>query len=236
MSARIAAAATVPTIGMAAPRNGKSWRWPRRAAPVATVVSAPEAPANAAGTTPAANPALAGNVANAVHGGRRARGVLSHAGVTGNCASCHNGVLAAGKGAAHIASNNACQNCHTTLAWLPARFDHQGVTASLRELPQRRAGLGQAHAARANDPGLQRLSWHDRMDCGELQPRRAQRAVPQLPQRHQRHRQAGTACEHDTRLRQLPQYRELDRRGSAGAGAATRDTEPRELATNGSVK
>jgi nitrate/TMAO reductase-like tetraheme cytochrome c subunit len=54
---------------------------------------------------------------------------VSHAGVTGNCASCHNGVLAAGKGAAHIASNNACQNCHTIVAWLPARFDHQGVTA-----------------------------------------------------------------------------------------------------------
>jgi hypothetical protein len=54
---------------------------------------------------------------------------VSHAGVTGNCASCHNGVLAAGKSAAHIASNNTCQNCHTTIAWLPARFDHQGVTA-----------------------------------------------------------------------------------------------------------
>jgi len=54
---------------------------------------------------------------------------VSHAGVTGNCASCHNGVLAAGKSAAHIASNNSCQNCHTIIAWLPARFDHQGVTA-----------------------------------------------------------------------------------------------------------
>ncbi len=56
--------------------------------------------------------------------------VPSHAGVVSNCVSCHNGVLAQGKGATHIASNNACQNCHTTVAWLPARFDHQGVTAS----------------------------------------------------------------------------------------------------------
>jgi hypothetical protein len=55
---------------------------------------------------------------------------LSHAGVTTNCVSCHNGVLAPGKGARHIASNNACENCHTTLGWLPARFDHQGVSAS----------------------------------------------------------------------------------------------------------
>jgi nitrate/TMAO reductase-like tetraheme cytochrome c subunit len=54
---------------------------------------------------------------------------VSHAGVTSNCVSCHNGVLAAGKGPAHITSNSVCQNCHTTIAWLPARFDHQGVTA-----------------------------------------------------------------------------------------------------------
>ncbi len=56
--------------------------------------------------------------------------LVSHAGVTANCASCHNGMLAAGKPAGHIASNNTCENCHTTLAWIPARFEHQGVTAS----------------------------------------------------------------------------------------------------------
>jgi len=55
---------------------------------------------------------------------------MSHAGVVSNCVSCHNGVLASGKGAAHIASNTACENCHTTFAWLPARFEHRGVTAS----------------------------------------------------------------------------------------------------------
>jgi len=55
---------------------------------------------------------------------------MSHAGVTHNCANCHNGILAQGKGAAHIASNNTCENCHTTSAWLPARFDHQGVAAA----------------------------------------------------------------------------------------------------------
>jgi hypothetical protein len=90
-------------------------------ATVGTVVKAPAAlvAANAsAGGEPAFSPR------------RGSAGGLSHAGVTANCVSCHNGVLAAGKGAAHIASNNACQNCHTTLAWLPALFDHQGVTAS----------------------------------------------------------------------------------------------------------
>jgi hypothetical protein len=55
---------------------------------------------------------------------------MSHSGVTANCASCHNGVLATGKGPSHISSNNLCQNCHTTTAWLPARFEHLGVTAS----------------------------------------------------------------------------------------------------------
>ena len=55
---------------------------------------------------------------------------FSHAGVTGNCASCHNGVLAAGKAVRHIASDNRCENCHTTIAWLPARFDHRGTIAS----------------------------------------------------------------------------------------------------------
>ena len=54
---------------------------------------------------------------------------VSHLGVTTNCVSCHNGVLAAGKGPAHIASNNTCENCHTTFAWIPARFDHAGITA-----------------------------------------------------------------------------------------------------------
>jgi hypothetical protein len=54
----------------------------------------------------------------------------SHFGVTSNCASCHNGTLATGKGPTHVVSNDACQNCHTTVAWLPARFDHRGVQAS----------------------------------------------------------------------------------------------------------
>jgi hypothetical protein len=55
---------------------------------------------------------------------------MSHTGVTSNCASCHNGVLAAGKGPTHVESNDLCENCHLTAAWLPARFEHQGVTAS----------------------------------------------------------------------------------------------------------
>jgi hypothetical protein len=55
---------------------------------------------------------------------------VSHAGVTGNCAGCHNGVLATGRGPTHIRTTTMCQDCHTTLAWLPARFDHRGITIS----------------------------------------------------------------------------------------------------------
>jgi Cytochrome c7 and related cytochrome c len=55
---------------------------------------------------------------------------LSHAGVTGACASCHNGVLAPGKAPTHIVSNTACADCHTTFAWIPARFEHRAPLSS----------------------------------------------------------------------------------------------------------
>jgi hypothetical protein len=90
---------------------------------VGTVVSAPAT---------SAIPAMAAARAAALSGHEvisKANLSLSHAGVTGNCYSCHNGALATGKGPHHIASNNTCQNCHTVTAWLPARFEHQGVTA-----------------------------------------------------------------------------------------------------------
>ena len=93
------------------------------AAPRSTVSTVVKAPA----VLTATNASISGEAA--ILPLRAAGASLTHAGVTANCAGCHNGVLAAGKGAAHIASNNACQNCHTTLAWLPALFDHQGVTA-----------------------------------------------------------------------------------------------------------
>jgi hypothetical protein len=96
------------------------------------------APAATGGVGPAARFATAplgaapGSLLNGV--GARAPAArlasTSHVGVTASCFSCHNGVLASGKGAAHIATNNVCQNCHITAAWLPARFDHQGVSAA----------------------------------------------------------------------------------------------------------
>ena len=66
----------------------------------------------------------------AAQGAAAANTGISHAGVVNNCVSCHNGVLATGKGPTHVVSNSSCENCHTTMAWLPARFDHRGVTAT----------------------------------------------------------------------------------------------------------
>jgi hypothetical protein len=54
---------------------------------------------------------------------------FTHTGIVGNCAGCHNGVTAIGKGSKHIASDQRCENCHTTLSWLPARFDHQSIAS-----------------------------------------------------------------------------------------------------------
>jgi hypothetical protein len=77
----------------------------------------------------AANPARFAPLAGGLPALRPSQPV-SHAGVTSNCVSCHNGVLAAGIGPAHIHAGTQCQDCHTTLAWLPARFDHRAITAS----------------------------------------------------------------------------------------------------------
>ncbi len=89
---------------------------------IAAVVSAPA-------VSRAATSALAAGLAKR---GIGAGALLrpTHSGVTSNCFSCHNGSLATGKDAAHVAANSSCENCHTTIAWTPARFDHRGLTAN----------------------------------------------------------------------------------------------------------
>ncbi len=95
-----------------------------RQSTIGTVVSHPVQ--SATGTTIASGPAS--GVASRLSGA--AGRAVSHAGVTSNCVSCHNGTLATGKGPGHLPTNNQCENCHTTMAWLPARFDHQGISAA----------------------------------------------------------------------------------------------------------
>jgi hypothetical protein len=111
---------------------------------VTNVVAAP-VPATAAGASNGGVRSVQGVAAAAV----------SHVGVTANCASCHNGVLASGKSGAHIVSNNLCQNCHITAAWLPARFDHQGVSPPCAACHNGAIAVGKSlsHIATAQDCG-----------------------------------------------------------------------------------
>jgi hypothetical protein len=55
---------------------------------------------------------------------------FDHAGVTGNCMSCHNGSTAPGKPSNHLPTSADCGGCHSTLAFSPATFDHSGVTGN----------------------------------------------------------------------------------------------------------
>ncbi|MGN6530110.1 MAG: cytochrome c3 family protein [Burkholderiaceae bacterium] len=53
---------------------------------------------------------------------------FSHVGVLpGQCMTCHNGQLATGRPAKHLATRESCDACHRTTAWIPAQFGHQGV-------------------------------------------------------------------------------------------------------------
>jgi nitrate/TMAO reductase-like tetraheme cytochrome c subunit len=122
--------------GCHTPRNwdGNAQKAPAKAvkAAVTSVVGAPaESTVAGPATGTASGPAGRRGVgANSPQLQATLRNLPSHSGVTSNCASCHNGTLATGRGPHHIQSDNTCQNCHTTLAWLPARFDHRGVGAA----------------------------------------------------------------------------------------------------------
>ena len=55
---------------------------------------------------------------------------VDHTQVVGTCNTCHNGIIATGKHATHIASGDTCDDCHTTVAWVPANFDHVNITGN----------------------------------------------------------------------------------------------------------
>jgi ribosomal protein L44E len=55
---------------------------------------------------------------------------MNHAGIVGNCASCHNGAMALGKPTNHIVTNAPCEACHkSTTTFAGARVDHSRITA-----------------------------------------------------------------------------------------------------------
>ncbi len=55
---------------------------------------------------------------------------VDHFAVTGECQSCHNGIVAIGKHPGHIQSSDVCDNCHRTNSWQDAVFDHEGITGN----------------------------------------------------------------------------------------------------------
>jgi len=51
---------------------------------------------------------------------------VDHNEVVGTCSSCHDGTIATGQDANHIATTDECNTCHAVGAWLPATVDHTG--------------------------------------------------------------------------------------------------------------
>lgn len=45
---------------------------------------------------------------------------VDHNEVLGLCSSCHDNIIATGKGPSHIPTTAECDDCHTTVAWIPA--------------------------------------------------------------------------------------------------------------------
>jgi hypothetical protein len=54
---------------------------------------------------------------------------MDHTGITTGCARCHNGTIATGKPATHIATTAACESCHkSTVTFAGATMNHTGIT------------------------------------------------------------------------------------------------------------
>jgi hypothetical protein len=55
----------------------------------------------------------------------------NHAGVVTGCATCHNGIAAAGKRSNHVVTTAPCESCHkSTVTFAGARMNHAGLVAN----------------------------------------------------------------------------------------------------------
>lgn len=52
---------------------------------------------------------------------------VDHTQVFGDCAACHNNILAPGRPPDHIPVTGSCSNCHSTVAFTPVFFSHDWV-------------------------------------------------------------------------------------------------------------
>jgi hypothetical protein len=109
---------------------------------------------------PAAEEGSTGAATPAGSGGRLAAGLpaaFNHLRIgNASCASCHNGVAAAGKPAGHVATSNDCGSCHTTLSWARvAQVDHMQVLGTCSSCHNGRSAIGKpvTHVATLADCG-----------------------------------------------------------------------------------
>ena len=59
-----------------------------------------------------------------------ASSAVDHNEVLGICSSCHDGVIATGKGPTHVPTTQECSDCHSTQQWIPAAVDHTNITTN----------------------------------------------------------------------------------------------------------
>ena len=91
---------------------------------------------------------------------------FDHAGVTGTCASCHNGTTATGKPTNHIPTSNVCEDCHVTHGLDDRTVRPRARHRHLRELPQRHDGDRQADQPHPDQQCLRGLPHHHDLDDG----------------------------------------------------------------------
>jgi hypothetical protein len=126
-------AATTPTAGPAKVTTP----------PIGTnAVTAPPAGASASSMPPFAT-TEPGAAAGVTTGTAVAGAHVNHGGITGACASCHNGATALGKPAAHIPTGAPCESCHkSAVTFAGARTDHSRVIGSCISCHNGRAAIG----------------------------------------------------------------------------------------------
>ena len=76
-------------------------------------------------------------------------GFVDHLEVTGNCSSCHNGVLAIGKSEFHVITTAECDDCHNTTSFLnldaDGKYDHSGITNGCALCHNGKTAIGTNH-------------------------------------------------------------------------------------------
>ena len=109
----------------------------------------------------------------------------------------------------HVPSSNACDDCHITSSWVPARFDHTGITSGCVRCHNGATAEGKIAEPRPQLERLRDLPSHARLEPRDVRPLHRDRELRQLPQRNHRHRQGPEPRSNFRRLRRVPQHAQL---------------------------